>query len=224
MIDDLDSRLASLQQKRLKAGKAGEHDVERLVRIVADFDKSVQETSLSLDGLEARASILSADLESQAKRLRRIRLHVFAIITTAGICAALILAAAFWLGVRIMQEAQNEAAAIRDTNAVEVTQVRQMGELALADLRTHISEQRAEIEHEIGSMGADLTVLTEDRDTVRVELEQFVALRDRVGFQLLDFRERTIIIVPEGERLRRWRAPELSELTAFNGRMYRLSD
>lgn len=224
MIDDLDSRLASLQYKRLKAGKAGEHEAERLVRVVANLDKSVRETSFSVDGLETRAGVLSGAIESQEKGIRRIRLQIFAIIAVTCTCAALILAAAFWLGAQIKQNAQNEASAIRDTNAVEIAQVRQMGEWALADLQSQISEQQAEIEREVGSVSADLVVLTEDRDTVRAELEQFVALRDRVGLRMLDYRERTIIIVPEGERLRRWRAPELSELTTFNGRMYRLSD
>lgn len=224
MMDDLDSRLASLQQKRLKVGEVVEPESERLAQIIADLDKSVQETSLSVDDLETRAGVLSGTIGFQEKGLRRIRLQVFTIMAVTGICAALILAAAFWLGAQIMQNAQNEASTIRDANAVEIAQVRQMGEWALADLQSQISEQRAEIEREVGSVGADLVVLTEDRDTVRAELAQFVALRDRVGFQMLDYRERTIIVVPEGERLRRWRAPELSELTTFNGRMYRLSD
>ena len=223
-MDDLDSRLASLLKKRLKARNAGEHDVERLARVAADLDKSVREMLISINALETRAGVLSGAIGYQEKGLRQIRLQVFTIMGVTGICTTLILAAAFLLGAQIKQNAQNEASAIRETNAVEVAQVRQRGEWALADLQIQISEKRAEIEHEIGGVGADLAVLTEGRDTVRAELEQFVALRNRVGFQMLDYRERTIIIVPEGERLRRWRAPELSELTTFNGRMYRLSD
>ncbi|MBL4807749.1 MAG: hypothetical protein JKY31_10790 [Rhodobacteraceae bacterium] len=223
-MDDLDSRLASLQEKRLKAGEASEHEAERLVRVVANHDKSVRETSLSLDGLETRVGVLSGAIGFQEKGLRRIRLQIFTIMVVTGTCAALILAVAFWLGAQIKQNAQNEASAIRDTNAVEVAQVQQMGEWALADLKIQISEKRAEIEREIGSVGTELTVLTEDRDTVRAELEQFVALRDRVGFQLVEYRGRTVVVVPDGERLRRWRAPELSNLASFNGRLYRLTD
>lgn len=223
-MDDLDNRLASLQQKRLKAGEASEHEAERLVRVVANHDKSVRETSLSLDGLETRVGVLSGAIGFQEKGLRRIRLQIFTIMVVTGTCAALILAVAFWLGAQIKQNAQNEASAIRDTNAGEVAQIQQMGEWALADLKIQISEQRAEIEREIGSVGTELTVLTEDRDTVRAELEQFVALRDRVGFQLVEYRGRTVVVVPDGERLRRWRAPELSNLASFNGRLYRLTD
>jgi len=36
------------------------------------------------------------------------------------------------------------------------------------------------------------------RDAVRLELERFIELRDRVGIELVDFRGRTVVVEPEG--------------------------
>lgn len=70
----------------------------------------------------------------------------------------------------------------------------------------------------------DLAAMSQERDAVRQELENFITLRDRVGIQLLDFRGNTLVVVPESARIRRWQADELSEVAHLNGRMYRLSD
>ena len=66
--------------------------------------------------------------------------------------------------------------------------------------------------------------MSQERDVVRQELEYFITLRDKVGIELVDFRGRTVVVVPVGARLRRWRAAGLSEVAHLNGRMYRLSD
>lgn len=69
-----------------------------------------------------------------------------------------------------------------------------------------------------------LAAMTESRNSVQAELEQFVKLRDRVGFQLVDYQGQTVVVAAEGERLHRWRTPELSGLVSLNGRLYRFSD
>ncbi|MDO6589442.1 hypothetical protein DS901_02655 [Loktanella sp. D2R18] len=66
--------------------------------------------------------------------------------------------------------------------------------------------------------------MSQERDAVQQELEHFITLRDRVGIELVDFRGRTVVVAPEGARLRRWRAAGLSEVAHLNRRMYRLSD
>ena len=63
-----------------------------------------------------------------------------------------------------------------------------------------------------------------EREAVRQELEQFVIMRDRVGIKLIEFRGRTVIVVPEGFRLRRWRPAVDTEIAYLSGRLYRLSD
>lgn len=83
--------------------------------------------------------------------------------------------------------------------------------------------QEAALSVEIEVMGADLAKLASERDAIRADLEHFVELRQQIGFQLVPYRNRVVIVVPEGEGIMRWNAPGLSDLARYNGRMFRVS-
>lgn len=71
-------------------------------------------------------------------------------------------------------------------------------------------------------MGADLVQLGADRDAARADLEHFAELRQQIGFDLVPYRNRVVIVVPQGETITRWNAPGLSGIARYNGRMFRV--
>ncbi|WP_405402019.1 hypothetical protein [Paracoccus sp. Ld10] len=109
-------------------------------------------------------------------------------------------------------------------HSTKIAAARQEGEAELSELQADLGRRREEAAEHLMEIGAELAAMSEDRDAARQELERFIALRERVGIELVDFRGRTVVVVPEGSRLRRWRAAGLSEVAHLNGRMYRLSD
>lgn len=69
-----------------------------------------------------------------------------------------------------------------------------------------------------------LVEITDRQQAFRPALEELVDLRSRIGLELVEYRGRVIFVVPDGGQLVSWRAPGLSEMASYNGRMYRLSD
>lgn len=55
-------------------------------------------------------------------------------------------------------------------------------------------------------------------------LEDLVDFRNRIGLELIEYRGRVIFVVPDGTEILAWRAPGLSEIASYNGRMYRLRE
>ena len=96
--------------------------------------------------------------------------------------------------------------------------------MALSELESNVLRQSELAAEQLTQIGEDISAMSQERDAVRQELEHFITLRDRVGIQLLDFRGHTLVVIPEGARIRRWQADDLSEVAHLNGRMYRLSD
>ena len=108
--------------------------------------------------------------------------------------------------------------------SAEVAATRREGEIALAELESNLLRQSEQAAGQLALIGDDLAAMSQERDAVRQELENFITLRDRVGIRLVDFRGHTLVVIPEGARIRRWQADDLSEVAHLNGRMYRLSD
>lgn len=106
--------------------------------------------------------------------------------------------------------------------AAELAAAREDGQRAIVALHEELAAQQGEIERRIEVAGAELSGVVGERDQFRAELEQFVALRDLLGIQLVEARSRITIVVPEGQEIRAWRAPGLHELARYNGRMFRV--
>ena len=134
----------------------------------------------------------------------------------------MIISLAIWGGARLIDNAGQEADAIRVANAADLVRARELGQRAIADLHEELAGQQAEIERRIALAGVELADLTGERDRLMAELEQFADLRDRLGIQLIEARSRITIVVPEGQEIRPWRAPGLHELARYNGRMFRV--
>lgn len=90
---------------------------------------------------------------------------------------------------------------------------------ALAD---RLASREAALSANIEAMGADLAQLAADRDAARADLERFAALRQQIGFDLVPYRDRVVIVVLQGETITRWNAPGLSDLARYNRRMFRV--
>jgi DNA repair exonuclease SbcCD ATPase subunit len=221
MTKDLDDRIADLEAKRRENSLATARDAER---VVEELNEAVRKASLSVGGLNARTDLIDERASTLEGRIRQLWVFVGAGVTAAVIVAVVVVAFAFWTGARVKAAAENEATLLRDRYAAEIVAAREQGEAALAELQSDLARQSEVSAEQLTEIGAELAAMSEDRDAVRQELEHFIALRDRVGIQLVDFRGRTVVVVPEGARLRRWRAAGLSEVAHLNGRMYRLSD
>lgn len=64
--------------------------------------------------------------------------------------------------------------------------------------------------------------MSNERDAVQAELERFIELRERLGIALVEGRSRILIVVPEGHEIHEWRGPRPSDISQYNGRMYRV--
>jgi DNA repair exonuclease SbcCD ATPase subunit len=221
MTKDLDDRIADLEAKRRDNSLATARDAER---VVEELNEAVRQASVSVGGLNARTDLIDERASTLEGRIRQLWVFVGAGVTAAVIVAVVVVAFAFWTGARVKAAAENEATLLRDRYAAEIVAAREQGEAALADLQSDFVRQSEDAAEQLTEIGADLAAMSEERDVVQQELEHFIMLRDRVGIQLVDFRGRTVVVVPEGARLRRWRAAGLSEVAHLNGRMYRLSD
>lgn len=221
MTKGLDDRIAELEARRRENSLATARDAER---VVEELNEAVRQASVSVGGLNARTDLIDERASVLERRIRQLWLYVGAGVTAAVILAMAVIVFALWTGARVKAAAENEATQLRERYAEEIAIARQEGETALADLRFDLARQSEAAAAQLTEIGADLASLSEERDVVRQELESFITLRDRVGIELIDFRGRTVVVVPEGARLRRWRAAGLSEVAHLNGRMYRLSD
>ncbi|MEO9517491.1 MAG: hypothetical protein ABJH45_04085 [Paracoccaceae bacterium] len=221
MTKDLDDRIADLEAKRRENNLATARDAER---VVEELHEAVRQASISVGNLNARTDLIDERASTLERRIRQLWVYVGAGAIAAAVVAVMVIAFAFWTGARVKAAAENEATLLRDRYAAEIVAAREQGEAALADLQSDLARQSEVAAEQLTEIGADLATMSEERDVVQQELEHFITLRDRVGIELVDFRGRTVVVVPEGARLRRWRAAGLSEVAHLNGRMYRLSD
>lgn len=221
MTKDLDDRIADLEAKRRENSLATARDAER---VVEELNEAVRQASFSVGGLNKRTDLIDERASTLERRIRQLWLSVGAGAIAAVVLAVVVLVFAFWSGARVKAAAENEASLLRERYAAEIADAREQGEATLADLQADLARQSEVAAEQLTEIGADLASMSEERDVVRQELEHFITLQDRVGIELVDFRGRTVVVVPEGARLRRWRAAGLSEVAHLNGRMYRLSD
>lgn len=221
MTKDLDSRIADLGAKRRANGTAAAVDANR---DVAELNEAVRCASISVGELNAWTDLTNDRASRIELRIRHIWIFVSVGVVAVIVTSIFVVAFALWSGARLKAAAENEAVLLRDTYAAEIELARQDGEAALYELQFNLARQSEVAAEQLKEIGSELEVLTGDRDAIRLELEHFIELRDRVGIELVSFRGRTVVVVPEGARLRRWRAEELSEIAHLNGRMYRFSD
>jgi DNA repair exonuclease SbcCD ATPase subunit len=179
---------------------------------------------LSVGGLNARTDLIDERASALEQRIRKLWVLVVAGGAATLVATVFIVAFVFWSAARVKAAAENEASFLREAYSVEIEASRREGETALAELQSNLERQSENAVEQLAEIGADLAAMSQDRDAVRQELENFIALRERVGIELLDFRGNTLVVVPEGARIRRWQADDLSEVAHLNGRMYRLSD
>lgn len=221
MTNDLDHRIASLEAKRRTNSLATVRDAEQ---VVGELHEAVRQASFSVGGLNARTDLIDERASSLEQHIRQIWVLVGAAVVVSVVTAAFVVAFAFWSAAGVKAAAELEAALLRETISAEVAVSRRDGEMALAELESNLLRQSDQAAGQLAQIADDLSAMSQERDVVRQELENFIALRDRVGIELLDFRGNTLVVVPEGARIRRWQADDLSEVAHLNGRMYRLSD
>ncbi|MEP2472017.1 MULTISPECIES: hypothetical protein [Rhodobacterales] len=221
MTNDLDNRIASLEAKRRTNGLATARDAEQ---VVEELHEAVRQASFSVGGLNARTDLIDERASALEQRIRQIWVLVGAGVVVSVVTAVLIVAFAFWSAARLKAAAENEASFLLEATTAEVAASRRDGEMALAELQNDLLHQRDQAAGQLVQIEDDLAAMAQARDAVRQELENFITLRDSVGIQLLDFRGHTLVVIPEGLRIRRWEADDLSEIAHLNGRMYRLSD
>ena len=221
MTNDLDNRIASLEAKRRTNSLATVRDAEQ---VVGELHEDVRQASFSVLGLNARTDLIDERASALEKRIRQIWVLVSAGVVVSIVTAAFVVAFAFWSAARVKSAAETEVSLLRETMSAEVAASRRNGQMAWAELQNDILLQRDQAAEQLSQIGDELAVVSQERDAVRQELENFITLRDRVGIQLLDFRGHTLVVIPEGARIRRWQADDLSEIAHLNGRMYRLSD
>ena len=221
MTNDLDNRIATLEAKRRTNSLATVRDAEQ---VVGELHEAVRQASFSVGGLNARTDLIDERASSLEQRIRQIWVLVGAGVVVSIVTAAFVVAFAFWSASRVKSAAEIEASALRETMSAEVAATRREGEIALAELESNLLRQSEQAAGQLALIGDDLAAMSQERDAVRQELENFITLRDRVGIRLVDFRGHTLVVVPEGSRIRRWQADDLSEIAHLNGRMYRLTD
>lgn len=217
MSSDLDSRIQQLQERRRANGEATE-------QAVAGLDHSVHEAIEAVKALMVKTNLIEHRAGQLELKLQNLRRTVAGGLAITLVVALLVMALAIWMGARIRQAAVDEAFLLREQNAAVVDQIRQDGEEEIAAMRAQNAVQRDRAEREVAEAGADLADMMSELEAGRAELEQFVALKERAGFNLFDHRGRTVIIVAEGREIRSWRVPGLSNLARYNGQMYQIFD
>lgn len=242
MTNDLEARIAELRQRR----RAGQEDAQvELDRLKAELAEHVQGIRAGMDDelvnriaefatvgkLAARAletaerihrehEALGERITANGALLRRQTRFAWVALGGACLAAGVVLLLAIWTGTALKQ-----AAARPTPSAPRMSRNwRPRGRKgnAPAALHEQLAGQRTWIERSIETVGVELASLTAERDAVRAELERFAALRDRLGIRLIETRTQPVIVVPEGQEIRLWRATGLHELARYNGRMYRI--
>jgi DNA repair exonuclease SbcCD ATPase subunit len=222
VTSSLDERIASLRAaQRAETERQTQRRDELADQLSALEDKARALDSL-LEHLELAGQQVNRNVEDaavKARRAYRMALIGLVVLATVGVTTIFI---AFGVAAHIRQEARSAATEIRLQNAEQIAAARHDGEEGLEALQHELAERRKDIERQIAEIGTDLAELVRERDAVQSELERFTALQDRIGFDLIDYRGRTVIVVPAGHEVRGWRAPGLSDVARHNGQMFRV--
>lgn len=217
MKNDLDSRIADLQNRKRVSDAAAEKEVRGLEQAIKDAQQLLQSLQEMAIGIQSETTRLD-------RRLTALRAKVSIGLAMVFAACVIIIALAFWSGAKIRDVAANEATLVRQQNAAEMEKIRQEGQDGIAALRAQMADERNRVEAEVAEAGAELANLSDELAAGRAELQQFIALKERAGFDLFDYRGRTLIVVAEGQEIRSWRAPGLSNFARYNGQIYRIFD
>lgn len=214
-MNELDERLARIRRQKAEARTTAAEDF-------AQLNEGLAEAQSKLAELEAARQAVSEAVAADSRRIASLRRRVTVGVVLVVLVGALILALAGAVAGHMLDEARTEAARIRTDNAQEIAEARAEGEVALQALKDRLASREAALSASIETIGAELAQLAADRDSARADLEHFVVLRRQIGFELIPYRERVVIVVPQGETITRWNAPGLSDLARHNGRMFRV--
>lgn len=214
-MNELDERLAKIRRQKAEARTTAADDF-------AQLKEGLTEAQNKLAELDAVRQTLSEAVAADSRRIAALRRRVTVGVVFVALVAALVLALTGTVASRMVDEARTEAARIRTENTKEIAEARAEGEAALQTLADLLASREAVLTAEIEAMGADLAQLGADRDAARADLEHFADLRQQIGFDLIPYRNRVVIVIPEGETITRWSAPGLSDLARYNGRMFRV--
>ncbi|MEJ6389834.1 hypothetical protein [Gymnodinialimonas ulvae] len=223
MSDDLDDRIAYLRQQRQLEGTAQTQKAADLIKAIDELQELVRTTSFKATTVQGQMQVVEAEMSALESRVIGTRRVLIGGIAAAGLLGALVLVAALWSSSNLKTAARAEADALRILYADQIEAARLEGNAELAALQSEISTRRSDIERQIIEVGAELSEIADERDATRVALEELLDLRDRVGVEFVEYRGRVIFVVPDGSELVAWRAPGLSEIASYNGRMYRLN-
>lgn len=172
--------------------------------------------------LEAARQALSEAVAADSRRIASLRRRGDCWWVLVALVGALVLALARAVASRMLDEARTEAARTRTENAQEIAEARAGGEVALQALTDRLASREAVLVAETETIGAELAQLAAEGDAARSDLEHFTDLQRQIGFELIPYRDRVVIVVAQGETVTRWNAPGLSDFTRYNGRMFRL--
>jgi len=214
-MNELDERLAKIRRQKAEARTTAADDF-------AQLKEGLTEAQNKLAELDAVRQTLSEAVAADSRRIAALRRRVTVGVVLIALVATLALALIGAVASRMVDEARTEAARIRTENAQEIAQARAEGEAALQALADRLASREAALTAQIEAMGADLAQLGADRDAARADLEHFAELRQQIGFDLIPYRDRVVIVVPQGEAITRWNAPGLSDIARYNGRMFRV--
>jgi SMC interacting uncharacterized protein involved in chromosome segregation len=218
----LDERIASLRAAQRAETERQTRRRDELADQLSALEGRAQAFDSLLEHLEHAGQQVERNVGDAAVKARRTyRMALIGLVILAAVGASMIFIA-FGVAAHIRQEARSTATEIRLQNAEQIAAARRDGEEALEALQHELAERRNDIERQTVEIGTDLAELVRERDAVQSELERFTALQDRVGFDLIDYRGRTVIVVPAGHEVRGWRAPGLSNVARYNGQMFRV--
>ncbi|WP_135313303.1 hypothetical protein [Paracoccus liaowanqingii] len=236
--------MAEIQQRQQARAQAADEELVRLKAMLSDHADGIKVTLAAemdrIDDLKSGvgaqirdATNASTRLRQDSEGMRRVlkanevalrRQARWAWTAVGGAClaAVVIVLLAGWAATSLIDAARLEADAIRTANVDELTDAREEGQRAIAELHQQLAAQQAEVERSSEDVGAEFAALSTERDAVQAELERFSHFRDRLGITLVEGQNRVFIVVPEGQEIRAWRAAGLSNLARYNGRMYRV--
>jgi len=214
-MSELDERLAKIRRQKAEARTTAADDFAQLREGLAEAQSKLAE-------LDAARKTLSGAVEAESHRIATLRRRVTVGVVLVALVAAFFLALTGAVASRMVDEARNEAARIRTENVQDIADARAEGEAALQALADRLASREAVLNANIEAKGVDLAQLGADRDAARADLEHFAELRQQIGFDLIPYRNRVVIVVPQGETITRWNAPGLSDLARYNGRMFRV--
>lgn len=214
-MTDIEKRLDRIRQQKAKGRAQAADELAQLAKRLADAKNEITE-------LDATRKSLSAAVEVESQRITKLCNRVTFAIVLLALAAVLFLGLIGKFSNHMIEDARTEAARIRMENAQDIAEARSEGEAALQSLTQQMKGREVALFADIEALGADLAQISADRDSARAELERFAELRQQIGFELVPYRNRVMIVVNEGETITGWRAPGLSNLARYNGRMFRV--